>query len=1067
MRDRVPLLPGSASRAGRPLAGLLTAVLAAPAAVLPSLPPQGAPEVAAQEAAFRREVLPGLRAVCWECHGAERQKGGLRLDSREALLAGGDSGPVLVPGRPEASELLRRVQLPREDEEAMPARGTPLSPREVESLRAWVAAGAPWPEAGSEPPHWAYVPPERPPLPTPRDADWGRTPVDAFVRTRLEAEGLVPAPEAGRAELLRRLTLDLIGLPPTPEEVAAFEADARPEAYERQVERLLASPQFGVRWARPWLDAARYADSHGYQADNLRDLWAYRDWVVDALNADMPFDRFTVEQLAGDLLPGATAAQRIATGFNRAAPCNVELGSDPEETRVNQVLDRVNTLGTVWLGTTMACAQCHDHKYDPFTTRDYYGLYAFFNQTAIEAERAKPDVPGSIRFLGPEMELPDPEVERDRERLQARIVELDRRLEERRAELAPQDPAWEQGLRARAASAPREHVLAVDRFECASGSPHELLPDGSILLGGEAPDKDTYTLVATARHERIRGFRLETLTDPSLPGDGPGRGDARRPAFLLHEFEVAVGTGAADAPGEPVRFARASADHSQNRYDVAGAIDGDPGTAWGIGPRFHEPHWALFECAEPLEVQPGTRLVFRLTQAFGLGRTIGRLRLSVVTGDGQGSPVPEDVVALLDVPAEERGADAAGRLLEYRASVDESYAEILRRRRRLAGELGQMHSPTTLVMRAVDEPRPTFAFQRGDFRTPGEPVPPGVPAILPPLRRSGAAGVIEASARDASGEERAPDRLDLARWLVRDDNPLVARVVVNRWWAELFGHGLVTTPGDFGVRGDPPTHPELLDWLARELVDGGWSMKRVLRTIVSSATYRQAARIPAELLERDPKNLLYARGPRTRMDAEMIRDNALAVAGLLDPRLGGPPVRPPQPNGLWSKVGGKVYEYDVSQGTDKFRRGLYVVLRRSALYPSFVAFDLPGRMTCQVERERSNTPLQALTLLNDPVYVDAAAALAGRILRERERATPEERVEHAFRLALARAPRPSERAALRRLHDDQLAAASADTTEARALAAEHEPPEGVSPAEFSAWYAVATTLLNLDETITK
>jgi mono/diheme cytochrome c family protein len=1019
---------------------------------------------------FAREIEPILKGACLTCHGSEKQRGGLRLDSRAAVLAGGEGGPALVPGDAEHSELLRRVRLPREDDDAMPAKGTRLHEREVALLARWIEQGAPWAEPGSAARHWAYVRPERPPAPAPeaRDGarDWPRNALDAFVLARLEREGLRPAPEAEPEALVRRLYLDLVGLPPTPAEVDAFLQDREPGAYERLVERLLASPQFGVRWARPWLDAARYSDSHGFQVDDLRELWAYRDWVVDALNADMPFDRFTVEQLAGDLLPQPTMAQRIATGFNRAAPCNVELGSDPAETRVNQVIDRVNTVATVWLGSTLECAQCHDHKYDPFTQREYYGLFSFFDQSAIEAERANPSAPGSIQFLGPYLTLPDAEADAARAAVEARRAEVAERMAARRAELARPDEAFEAGLRARVATAPREHRLRIEELTARGGGAFESLADGSVLASGEVPDKETYTVTLTTELQDIRAFKLEALTDPSLPGNGPGRGLARRPVFQLHAFELEVAPASEPEAFRPVAFARAWASFAQPKNDVANAIDGDPRTAWGIGLQVHRPHWAVFECAEPVGFPAGTRLRFRLVQDFGNGAVIGRLRLAAEVGASGPEGLPVEVSAALARAPAERSAAEREALVAYRTEHDEGFGELREQDLRLQVEIQELDPPTTLVMQE-DTPRETHVFLRGDFRSPGELVEPGVPAFLPPLEPRERARALEAAAGDAPAGDalQRADRLDLARWLVRPDNPLVARVTVNRWWAELFGQGLVPTPEDFGVRGEPPSHPELLDWLAVELVENGWSMKRLLSTIVLSATYRQSARIPAELLARDPANRLLARAPRFRMEAERVHDNALAIAGLLDLKQGGPPIYPPQVPGLWAKIGGKLYEYEVSPGSEKYRRGLYVVWKRSSPYPSFVNFDAGGRLTCSVRRARSNTALQALTMLNDPVYVQAAAAFARRLLAERPEASPEERIEHAFRLALARRPAPAERAALWELYQAQRS--SGDAARARQFAAAHEGPADVDAREFTAWYAVAAALLNLDETLSK
>jgi mono/diheme cytochrome c family protein len=994
-----------------------------------------------------RDAVALLQRACFECHGPNKQRGELRLDTRAAALAGGETGAAIVPGKTDKGELLRRVALPAGAEGAMPPRGDRLTARQVQLLRNWITQGADWPATGGK--HWAYVAPRKPESPKTKYPI--TNPIDAFIFARLEKEGLKPAPEAPREILIRRLSLDLTGLPPTPAEVDAFVNDQAKDAYEKVVDRLLASPQFGVKWARPWLDAARYADSHGFQRDDLRDLWPYRDWVVNAFNADMPFDQFTIEQLAGDLLPNATQAQKIATGFNRSAPTNVEAGSDPEDTRVNQVFDRVNTLGTVWLGSTLECAQCHDHKYDPFTQKDYYRLFAFFNSTAIEAERANPKVPGSIRFLGPTMELADPAADAVRLKLKAELADVTKKLAARAEELRKPNAAWEATTRKAAADSPREHLLEVTRFDSSGGATHEVLKDGSVLLSGDPPDKDTYTVTAKTNLTGIRGFKLEALTDPSLPGKGPGRGDATRPNFVLNTFAVTAAK--PDGKPEAVKLKDAKADFSQANYPVAGAIDADPKTAWAINPQFGKPHWAVFGTDAPLGFDGGTVFTFTLEQNYGGGRTIGRLRLAAITG-GTGAAIPSEVADALAVAAEKRTAPQQKAVQDYRQSQDAEYTRLVAEQRKLEAGLVQVPTAKTLVMQELLAPRPTTVFKRGDFRTPGERVEPGTPGILPPI--------------DPKAER---NRLGLAKWLVARDNPLTARVTVNRLWAELFGQGLVTTPEDFGVKGEPPTHPELLDWLAVEFMEPTgakpWSVKRLLRTVVLSSAYRQSSRLTPELRAKDPENRLLARGARFRLDAEGIRDNALSIAGLLSTKLGGAPVRPPQPEGLWVKVGGERYDYVVSPGEDKYRRGLYVVWKRAAPYPSFVAFDAPGRVACRVSRPRTNTPLQALTLLNDPVYVEAALAFAKRVVTEKPDASVDDRIAHAFRLAVARTPNAREVAVLKALFDAEREAMARDSAAAKRLVKDFAAPAKVSSAEFAAWFAVCAALLNLDETITK
>ncbi|HJT35155.1 MAG TPA: DUF1553 domain-containing protein [Pirellulales bacterium] len=1010
-------------------------------------------DLAAAQPPSSVDVAGGVYAIfqrsCWECHGPRRQEGELRLDVRESALAGGGSGAVIVPGKPDESELLRRITLPEGHDDIMPARGKPLSRKEIETIRSWIAAGAVWPEELQRAMHWAYVAPKRPPLPPVVDTAWPHNAIDYFVLARLEEEQLSHSPDTDRATLIRRLSLDLVGLPPSPPEVEAFLADRSDDAYERLVDRLLASPQFGERWARPWLDLARYADSHGFQRDDLREMWPYRDWVIRALNDDMPFDRFTVEQIAGDLLPGAGQSQRVATGFHRSTTTNVEAGSDPEETRVNQVIDRVNTTAAVWLGTTLECAQCHDHKYDPFTQRDYYGLLAFFNSTEIEADRSNPKVPGSIRFLGPSMELADPVVEGQRQRLKGELEELGRAIAARRSELSGDLAEWGATLANDLEGAPTTHVLTVKDFRSAEGASHELLDDHSVLLHGEPPETDTYTVVFETTLRDITGLKLEALTDPNLPGQGPGRGDADRPNFVLNSFSVAASPIDGTRPPQPLELVAREASFEQAKYPLADALDDQPKTGWAIAPRFHQPHWAIFGVTAPPGDERGTRLTFTLVQQFGAGRIIGRLRLSALTGNAAAATLPADIVAILKTAPDARTEAQRSRLLDLRVERDAAAEELRTRYDALEKSLNELKPPTALVMRELDQPRATSVFVRGDFHTLGEPVSPGVPQVLPPL------------------PDGPPNRLTLARWLSERDNPLTARVVVNRWWAELFGHGLVTTVEDFGVKGEPPTHPELLDWLAVELMDRGWSMKKLLRTIVTSATYRQSSRTTPELLARDDRNLLYARGPRYRLDAETIRDSALAIAGLLSLKSGGPPVRPYQPDGLWTKVGGEPLEYLVSPNEDRYRRGIYVVWKRASPYPSFVNFDATARLACTVRRSRSNTPLQALTLLNDPVYVEAAFALAERVPKEAGSAPLDEQLRYAFRLCLARNPDDAELGVLRRLYDMQLTAARAEPATTQQLAEHAGRAHHQRLDELAAWYAVATALLNLDETVTK
>jgi hypothetical protein len=985
---------------------------------------------------FTRDVQPILERACFECHGPDAKRGGLRLANQDDALAPADSGaPAIKPGNAADSPLIARIT--STDKEArMPKDEAPLSAAEIAILRQWIDAGAEYPKELRRRRHWAYVAPKRAELPALKAKDWPVNAIDYFVLDRLEAEGLQPQPEADKGKLLRRASLVLTGLPPSVEELDAFDKDDSPEAYEKAIDRLLSSQRYGERWARPWLDLARYADSNGFQADQLRDSWAYRDWVIKALNDDMPFDQFVIEQLAGDLIPNATVDQKIATGFHRTVTCNVEAGVHPEENRTNQVFDRVNTTGMAFLGTTLECAQCHSHKYDPFTMTDYYRLFAFFNNTPIEVKQA-----GGVRydFIGPKMSLPLDAAQRQKVAdLEAQLAELQAqkaRAQEERGSLAD----WEKEMIAALRTPPEWQVLTVDSFTSNGGEDHEILEDQSVLLGGSVPGTATYVLSSRTELTNINGFKLECLTHESLPGTGPGRGDELRNNFVLNEFTVT-------ADGQPVELHSAKADFSQDRFDVAQAIDGDAKTAWAIAPQFKKPHWATFQTKEPLGE---TTLSFTLDQQWGRGRVIGRLRLSALLGDPSALDVPDAVRdALL----------AKKRSKKHNKTIADFYAKSIPGAKRLDAEiasvkkaLDKIQPPTTLVMVEMEEPRETHILSRGNYLNKGVQVQPGTPASLPPM-----------------DPDLPKNRLGFAKWLTNAENPLLSRVTVNRFWQEFFVTPLVSTPEDFGTRADPPTHPRLLDWLAVEFIENGWSMKQLHKTIAMSASFRQRAGVTPELLEIDPVNTLYTRGPRFRMPAEMVRDNALQISGLLSTRMGGKPIMPYQPDGLWRQVGRNEPKWVNAPDERRFRRGIYVVWRRAAPYPSFVNFDAPDRAACVVQRPRTNTPLQALTLLNDPAYVEMALGLALRVVQDRADADVAERIRYGFRRCTGRLPKPSERKALQALYDSEHARLSKSpelAAEMLAGIAAVAVPKDLDKVELAAWLVIANALLNLDETI--
>ena len=999
-------------------------------------------QAAEERVDFARDVQPIFRARCTRCHGADQQRSHLRLDSKTGALRGGLSGTVVIPGNSSGSALLQRISgllQPR-----MPFEDTPLPEAEIARIKSWIDAGAPG-AADVEPEkkgHWAYTKPVRPEPPSVANAAWVRNPIDRFVLARLEREGLTPAPEANRETLIRRVSLDLVGLPPTLAEIDAFLADPSPDAYEKVVDRLLASPHYGERWARPWLDLARYADTNGYEKDRRRAAWKYRDWVIDALNWDLSFREFTIEQIAGDMLPGATTAQKIASGFNRNTLLNQEGGIDVEEARWETLVDRVNTTASTWLGSTVACAQCHNHKFDPFSQKDYYRMLAFFDNADYRVEGLG-EVVRDKWIVEPELELAPDDVLKRRDALKAESDALKKEIDTR--DLAAELGAWKRALR----SAPAAWtVLDPVRVVSAYGASFEKRRDGSLLVSGQAADKDIYTVTARIPRGGITALRLEALPDPSLPASGPGRSPSGN--FVLTRLSVSAGT-------QPVPLTRAVADFSEDGKAVAQALDENEDSGWGVDEQQGRAHVAVFLPARPIAAAAGaTTLTFTLEQTAGSPRsTLGRFRLSATSSPNPwgGVQVPPDVKTILATPPAARTAEQTKALTDYFRPLASSLDAARARQAQLRRELEAIQIPTAMVMgdRAGVERPSTPLRIRGSYMSPGERVYAATPAFLPALP-----------------ESQSPNRLGLASWLVDDENPLTARVTVNRFWEQLFGRGLVLTSEDFGTQGDPPTHPELLDWLATTFTSQGWSMKKVQRLMVTSATYRQSSRVAPAEVERDPYNRLLARGPRFRVEAETVRDVALAVSGLLSGKVGGPSVFPDQPDGVWDNPYSKD-KWTLSEGEDRYRRSLYTFIRRTAPYPMLTTFDAPSREFCTVRRVRTNTPLQALTLLNDPASFAAAQALAERVLRE---AGPEpvSRAVHAFRLATARRPEGAELEPLLRFYRDQAARFARDEGAARTVAGGGAGTEAQAlgtPAEKAAWTMVANVILNLDETLTK
>jgi Protein of unknown function (DUF1553)/Protein of unknown function (DUF1549)/Planctomycete cytochrome C len=1019
---------------------------------------------ASESSLFASKIRPILAGRCYQCHGANLQQNGLRLDSLASALKGSDSGKVIVPGDSDKSRMMRRLLAL--DRPQMPYGGPPLPADQIKLIREWIDSGAQGPDstepiaAGRPVKHWAYIKPVRPELPKVGDAAWCRNPIDYFVLARLEKEGLKPSPEADKETLIRRVSLDLTGLPPTPEEVDAFLADKSPDAYEKLVDRLLASPHYGEKWAAPWLDLARYADSNGYEKDNLRVAWKYRDWVIDALNKDMPFSEFTIEQLAGDMLPNPTTDQLIATGFHRNTMLNQEGGVDHEEYRFYSLIDRVNTTASVWLGLTLGCAQCHNHKFDPFTQKNYYQFLAFFD--SVEYKNLNLGQ-GEGHILEPEIELPTPGQETKAKEIRGEISELQSVLDTETPDLESAQGKWEEETRA---DEGRWTVLVPGHVASEGGATLNLLPDHSVIASGKNPDADTYKFEASTDRTGITGVRLEVLGDPSFPNGGPGR-DADG-NFFLSNFELEARPANGHGATMAISIKAADADEAQGGYEIKRIFDKkrkpDSLLGWAIDDTLSanvKLRQAVFIPEKPFGFEGGTLLTITMKhRMLHAKRNIGRFRLSVTSMAEPIKTVKLEarLLPVLDMPAAARSPEQAKQLAAaYRALAQE--LQLTRDQiAKLKKELKELGIVTALIVR--ERPgfeRPSTSLHiRGAYLSKGDLVYANVPSILGPLP-----------------PDAMPNRLGLAQWLVSDDNPLTARVTVNHFWEQIFGHGTVETAEDFGSQGELPSHPELLDWLATEFMRGGWSMKKIKRTILTSATYRQSSHVTPELVERDPYNRLLARGPRFRIPAETIRDIALSASGLLGPKIGGPSVFPYQPPGVWDEPYSDEKWTD-SKGEDRYRRGVYTFIRRTSAYPALLTFDAPSREFWTVRRMRTNTPLQALTTLNDPAFFEAARALAVRVRKE---AGPDAaaRATYAFRLCLTREPKQAElnrilafyRQQVEHYKSDPKAAGEVVRTEKTKVASTTSAPSGASDADLAAWTMVSNVLLNLDETITK
>jgi len=979
---------------------------------------------------FNRDIRPILSENCYKCHGPDpkARKADLRLDTKEGAFAEIEKGKfAIVPGKAAQSELARRIASRDAEEKMPPAKsGKKLSPREIELLKRWIDQGSEYQG------HWAYIAPQKIAPPAVKNGAWVRNDIDRLLLARLEKEGLAPSPEADRVTLLRRLSFDLTGLPPTPAEVDRFAADGAKDAFEKEVDRLLGSPHYGERMAVMWLDLVRFANSRGYHSDNPRMVDPYRDYVIAAFNENLKFDQFTLEQIAGDLLPDPSVRQKVASCYNKLNQTTEEGGAQAKEYEYKTNADRVRSLSSAWMGATMGCCECHDHKFDPYTTKDFYSMGAFFadvrEQTIRDGDRGIP--------------VPDEKQAAELRRLDDLIAARKKELEGDTPELAREQAEWE-----KTALLPVPwSILLPESVKGAKDVSFYVDEDGSILVGGASPAKDTHTVVVRRIPRGTTAFRLEAISDPTLPGGGPGR--AGNGNFVLSTFSVKAGPKA-------VGLHKPSASHSQEQFPIAAVLDDKKETGWAILPMTGRDHVAILETKEPLD---GTEpLTFMLKyESSHPQHVMGRFRLSATTARTISDPsaLPEAVRAALKVPSLERDPAQKKALAAHFRTVAPGLEPVRGALSKTEKERADfLKTVPTCLVSAPGEPRMVRVKPRGNWMDDsGEVVTPGTPAFLPPLGVTG----------------RRATRLDLAKWLVSRENPLTARVFMNRLWMLFFGTGISKRQDDLGAQGEWPVHPELLDSLAVEFVDSGWDVKKMARLLVTSAAYRQSSVPRADLKERDPFNRLVARQSRWRLEAEFVRDNALAVSGLLVPTVGGPSVFPYQPKGYWSFMNFPGREWANDGGEKAHRRGMYTWWQRTFPHPSLIAFDAPSREECTAERTRSNIPQQALVLMNDPTYVEASRVFAERILKEGGRSV-EERIVWAFRAAVSRRPAPEELKVVSDLVQKHRAEYAADPKAAAALVGAGASPaaKDADPVELAAWMSVARTLLNLHETITR
>ncbi len=1034
---------------------------------------------------FGQDIRPILSANCFNCHGPdeESREAELRLDTREGAFADRDDYQVLVPGKPDDSELYRRISSTDPDLQMPPPDSQhQLKPEEIALLKLWIEQGAEWQR------HWSFVAPTRPDLPEVEQTEWIREPIDRFVLARLKKNQLSPAAEADRRTLIRRLSFDLTGLPPKLAEVQAFVADQTPDAYEKVVDRMFASKHYGEHMARFWLDAARYGDTHGLHLDNYREMWPFRDWVIDAFNENKPYDQFLVEQLAGDLLPEATLEQQVASGFNRCHVSTNEGGSIAEEVYVRNVVDRVSTMGTVCLGLTIGCAVCHDHKFDPVSQQEFYQLFAFFNSLDGQS------MDGNVKDPAPTIRVPSAEQTDTLSDLTRDIKSLDSERTARLQVIEPEFKSWldqqkvssnagvldetfdnDKGLLVHCSFEEAEDTSMVNLANLKEngslvGSPSRVI--GKIGKGLEFTKKGYAELGKICNFNRDQKISFGAWIKRKPDGEGPilsklsAKGNKRGYELSVRDRRIFVLL-SNRFPGYVIEVKTTeqvlkpdSWQHLFVTYDASGKAGGVRVFVDGVLQALTVQTDSLTNERNYSNDKP---LLLGRNEAGAVlaGGCIDELRMyerQLSDSDVRAIYLAEQLVSVGTQTLSD-WSDEQHDLLQqlYLIRVDPIYSQLTEQLDQLQFQQREVEAeiPTTLVYRERGEPRGAFVLNRGEYDQPGEKAERITPKFLPPL-----------------GEDQPRDRLGLANWLISDEHPLTSRVAVNRLWQQVFGIGIVETSEDFGSQGTPPSHPELLDWLAIEFCDSGWNVKELMKHFVMSATYRQSSQITPALFEKDPKNRLLAHGPRFRLDAEMLRDQALSICGLLVDRVGGPSVKPPQPAGLWRAVGysgSNTVDFQQDEGTEKvFRRSMYTFWKRTSPPPQMSTFDAPSRESCTTRRERTNTPLQALLLMNEHQYVETARRFAERILLKAG-SQPQERVKWAFEMATLRAPTKLEIDELLTAYNHFRQAYADDVGSAKSLIAlgDTSPDDTLSPVELATWTMIANVLLNLDEVVTK